>query len=59
MFKKMTYCRIHALCVRTKYPPDDSTITCGLNALVASTFIQKGGRLAPCGFFDAFIAVTQ
>ena len=34
----MTYCRIHALCVRTKYPADDSTIECDLNLLGGFNF---------------------
>ena len=65
MLKKTYFC-LHALCVRNKYPADDSTILCVIkNALGGFTFYTEGGRLAPCydvtpyGLFHAIIAVTQ
>ena len=44
-FEEKKYTCLHALCVRNKYPADDSTIlyNCDLNALGGFNFYTEGG----------------
>ena len=47
-------------CVRNKYPADEYTILCVLNALGGFNFYTEGlPQVTPYGLFDAIIAVTR
>ena len=57
----MTCFCLYAHCVRNKYPADEYTIVCVLNALGGFNFYTERGvlpQVTPYGFFDA-VTVTR